>query len=279
MLSFLNKQYNEKYNIPSILIIRFIDPVIILKDMLNNLSFMKEKMNIIIKYLKICDILHIMDDPLFFINIGINYIPYRIYMKTFPKILSGENFSQKLFTHFVNKRDIENMEWMNYHCYQYNYTFEDGTIIDNETSNREHHTIWCINVFELVLKKRDFEIFQWLIDNIYYDYDDNILELLIKNGNLKFLEYFLLQDFPIKINPLIIAIEYDKLRIFNLLEKKGFLVDDKTINTSIIYGKLEILKSIYCINKELILSNIKHYYEKSIKYNYLHISEWFKNIN
>ena len=135
-----------------------------------------------------------------------------------------------------------------------------------------------ITVFEIVLIKRDFEIFKWLIDNIYYDYNDNILELLIKNGNLKFLEYFLLQYFPIKINPLNVAIEYDKLRIFNLLVKKGFIVDNKTVNAVITYGKLEILKSIYCINKELILTNIKDYYDQAIQYSYLHISEWLKTV-
>ena len=133
MLSFLNKPYNEKYNIPSSLIIRFIDPVIILKDILNNMLSMTDQMNVIIKYLKICNIIHIMDDPLFFINIGMNSIPYRIYMNNFPTILSGEIFSQKLFTYFVDKRDFEKMEWMNYNCYQYSYKFEDGKIVDNES--------------------------------------------------------------------------------------------------------------------------------------------------
>ena len=199
-------------------------------------------------------------------------------MKTFPSILSGELFSQKLFAYFVDKGDIENMDWMNYNCYQYNCVFEDGTIVDNETSNRSNHTIWSISVFDIVLIKKDFVIFKWLINNIYDDYDDNILELLIKNGNLKFLEYFLLQDFPIKINPLIIAIEYGKIRIFNLLTKYGFIVDDSIIENIIKYGKLELLRYIYYMDNELILTNKNKYYQQSIEYGYLDISEWFKTI-
>jgi hypothetical protein len=278
MLSFLNKPYNEKYNIPSSLIIRFIDPIIILKDILNNLSSMKEQMNIIIRYLKICDNLHIMDDPLFFINIGMNSIPYRIYMKPILSILSGEVFSQKLFAYFVDKKDIDNMIWMNYYCYQYNYTFEDGSIIDNETSNSLPRTIWTIKVFEIVLIKKDFVIFKWLVDNIYDDYNDSFLELLIKNGNLKFLEYLLLKKFPIKYNPLIIAIKYEQLGAFDLLVRNEFIVDNEIVNIVITYGKLEILKSIYCINKELILTNIKDYSNYVIKYDYLHIYNWLKTI-
>ena len=279
-LSFLQNNYDKNLQIPSSLILKYIDPVIILDIVLFNINSIEKKMSIIIKFLEICDNCKLLNCPLFVMNFGMDLFEYRIYMNITPNLISGELFAQKTVEECALLNNIPIMEWMHFYCFQYNYTFEDGTILDNESPQSEKRILWTTKVYENAVKNNNIDVLEWLITNTFCPYNNDIILNAIKNANLRTVTWILLKlQLPINIDALILTIITGNEKGFVLLEKFNYPITNEIKHIALKHGQLKILKYIYWKYPELFEINdisLNNLLQKEENYE---IINWLYTIN
>jgi hypothetical protein len=173
VLLFLIKPFNKLLNVPSFLIIKYLDPINILKKILDNSYNVREKMYIIIKFLKICDNIYFLDEPVFFIKLGMELFENRLYVKNIFHKISGESFAQKTVEDAALNGDIDLIRWMSLFCFQYDSKFD--YMYDYDTEPTKNFSLWTPKVFENAKIYGNKDIIKWLSIITSENYFDNTL--------------------------------------------------------------------------------------------------------
>ena len=279
-LSFLKNNYDKNLPIPSSLILKYVDPIIILDIVLCNIISIEKKMLIIIKFLEICDNCKLLNCPLFLMNFGMDLFEYRIYMNIRPNLISGELFAQKTVEECALLNNIPIMEWMHFYCFQYNYTFEDGTILDNESPQSEKRILWTTKVYENAVKNNNIDVLEWLITNTFCPYNNDIIVNAIKGANLRTVTWILLKlQLPINMDALIFTITSGNEKGFVLLEKFNYPITNQIKHIALQHGQLKILKYIYWKYPELFEINDISLNNLLQKEEHSEIINWLYTIN
>lgn len=269
---------NNLTSIPLYFILRYINPIIALKFFLNDNDTIEKKMLTIIKFLQMCENNDFMNNPYFFITLGIDFFEYRIYMKPFYNIISGLDFSQKTLEYASINKNIYLLEWMHiFYCKNNNKLYGEY-ILDSDTI--DYDCIWSSTVFENAIINCDILTIRWLNDKIYSNYNDDIIYYAVKHDNLQLVEWLILEEFTMNEKTLIPAIENGNLKMLKLLIKYGCPYYPEINNIVINCGRLEIIKYIYYKyqglfeNNKLLLNNL------NIKNDKEKIIEWlnYKNL-
>ena len=226
---------------------------------------------------KICENYNFMNDPIFFISMGLDFFEYRIYMKPISNIISGLLYSKKTLEFASRNKNIFMLEWM-YNNYCKSKKIYGECIIDYDLINYDE--MWTSKVFENAVFNNDIVMLEWFKYNIYYyeEYED-IVYYAVKNENFCLVEWLLIEEFPINERTSIPAIQNGNIKMLKLLQKYNCPENSKRHHIAIFYGQFDMLKYIYFKNPEIFQNDKLYINNLIIKNNEDTIIKWLYSKN